>query len=462
MLFKMRDRLREFRQAAPRVFVSKCIDGRVHTSDPMGYPPTTVTYLRTEGTRVDLSGNNSIFWNRLHTVLVDAERNTPDSPALFIAMAHRAVLGSGCAAHEEDDAAALKTVREQAEALRKRYDPRRLYPIYGIANTDDHSDRLIFPDGRELDSARAIRTLDSPEAPLRTPADVFQADFLDNSLDDREVQLLIGARKPRQIVEGPAAALFHELQTMIAMESYLLKEVWHVLHNRARNNVVFEPRLFNYAVREVRAIAGLSEELHAPLIYQLLWNVATALHERQRLAELQDERQRDLEMNHAEYLVAYGEGFELGARNSMVLVKPGRGYDVDAMTVAKKVITKHRHRRQNQDFPPLVHINVEVSGVMEDWTAFNDNVLSRLWTMVGTVHSVFENDCRVLTTYSYRTEKRFYPVRIEPDPTVAGADVRESFPADLDFGFTDRDFSRNDLKLREDAYTRSILTEGAG
>ena len=109
-----------------------------------------------------------------------------------------------------------------------------------------------------------------------------------------------------------------------------------------------------------------------------------------------------------------------------------------------------------QDLPPLVHVNVEVSGSLETWQAFNINVLAKLLTMSTNVHHVFADDCRVLTTYSYREQKRFYPVRVQPDPTSANADPRECFPTDLARSFTNENFSRNELKLREDAYSRSF------
>jgi hypothetical protein len=94
---------------------------------------------------------------------------------------------------------------------------------------------------------------------------------------------------------------------------------------------------------------------------------------------------------------------------------------------------------------------------METWQSFNDNVLAKLMTMTSNVHKVFESECRVLTSYSYHDQKRFFPVRIQSDPTIAGGEPRESFPSDIGWGLTGEDFSRNDLRLREDNYSRSIV-----
>lgn len=456
-LHKLASRIRHFRDASARMFISRCIDGRVHNSDNIGYPPQTVTFLRTEGAMVDYSASNSVFWNRLHAVMIDALRHTPDCPAVFAAMGHFAEIGSGCAAHGDDDEKALEAVREQAEHVLGHYRTRRLFAIYGMTNTDDGAERLVFPDGHEIDTAQIIRHLDTPTFPLRAPADAFQPEFLDRLVDDRETDLLIGQRPPREVIVGPDAPMFHDLQTMIALEAYLIGEVFHVVTNGARNNVTFNPRLFDMVVGQVKALAGVPESLRAPLTYQILWNVTHALHRRTRVASLKDEQSRALETDHAEAAVAYGEGFDLQPMNSLVLVKPGRGSDLDALNVAHKVIVKHRHRRGQQSHPPLVYINVEVSGLMENWQAFDDNVLSHLQTMVQNVHAVFGHECRVLTSYSYRNQKRFYPARVIPDATAEGGDGRECYPSDIAAGFTEDDFGLNELHLREDAYTRSLL-----
>lgn len=457
VLNRLQDRIRVFLDVAPRVFITKCIDGRVHTNDEIGYPPATIKSVRAEGTIVDLTANNTLLWNRLNSVILAARRHTPDCPALFLAMAHRGELGSGCAAHGQDDENALRTVRDQADELRRQFRPEELYIVHGISNTDDHSNRLIFADGHELDAARIIRHLDTGDSPLRRPADAFQAEFLDRLIDDRRTDVLVGRRAPRVIMDGAAAPMYHDLQVMIAMEAYLIGEMTRILGNRSRNNVVFQPRLLDYVVEAVDAVEGLPRSLVPALVYQVIWNITYALHHRRRLDAIRDELQSRLELDHAENMVAYGEGFEVEPRNLLVLVKPGRGKDLEALAVARRVITKHRHNRGPQDHPPLVHINAEIAGSMDSWLAFNDNVLARLLTMIANVHAVFGDDCRVLTTYSYREEKRFYPVRVDPATAAGGGDPRDCFPGDVGAGFFEDTFSNNELRLREDAYTRSLL-----
>jgi hypothetical protein len=54
------------------------------------------------------------------------------------------------------------------------------------------------------------------------------------------------------------------------------------------------------------------------------------------------------------------------------------------------------------------------------------------------------------------TEQRFYPVRVDPRP-ISVCDPRECFPSDLGAGFFEDNFSDIQLKLREHAYTSSLL-----
>lgn len=104
--------IEEFRKRAARLIVSKCIDGRVRGSKGKGCPPTTVIFSRSEGNDIDTDSSNLFFWRRIDEVVIDAARNTPLKPALFIALGHRAVEGHGCAAHGEDDARALAVAHQ--------------------------------------------------------------------------------------------------------------------------------------------------------------------------------------------------------------------------------------------------------------------------------------------------------------------------------------------------------------
>ena len=460
-LHGMQDFIRQFRSYAPRLFASKCIDGRVHGSDAKGYPPTTVMFSRTDGNRVELTPENAYFWNRLNSVVLAARRQTPDCPALFIALGHYARLGSGCAAHGGDTGAALAEVAQQANRIRTRYRPEDLYVVHGMTNTDDSAERLVFSDGRELDTASIIDTLDTAKFPLHAPADVFQPGFLDRPLDDPATHRCVGGRTPRDLLAGP---LFHDLQPRIALEVYLLREVTQVVRNGLRNNVVFAPRIFEEIRRTLDSVRDLPEPLKAPLLYQTLWNIASTLNERQTLPQLSPAAHR-LRLEHAEVKVAYGEGFEIERRNRLVLAKPGRGDDQKALEVARKVLL-HNREHAPQPHPPLVHVTHEIAGEINDWEAFNRDVLSVLQTRIDNVRTIFGDDCRILATYSRSQEKCFYPVRVEDVFGARGTahdDPRLSFPIDVTRGLSDDSFDREHLALREQVYRQmmALATEQA-
>lgn len=453
-LRSMREAIHAFQRYAPRLFASKCIDGRVHGSDGKGYPPTSVVFSRTDGNRVELTPENMYFWNRVNSVVLAARRQTPDTPALFIALAHGAKLGGGCAAHNEDEEAAVAAVAEQATALRTRYRPNDLYVVHGFTNTDDGAERIVFPDGRSLDTESIIDTLDTPSHPLRSPESVFQDRFLSRVLDDPPTDRSVGGRAPAELMAGP---MFHELRARIAMEGYFLREITQIVRNQTRNNVVFAPRVFDEVRRTIDAVRGLPEPLHAPLLYQTLWNIASTLHERRLLPTLGD-TERHRRLDHAEERVGYGEGFEMEHRNRLVLAKPGRGDDRKALEVARRVLHNNRTLRP-QSHPPLVHVNLELAGDWESWGAFNHDVLAPLLTRVDNVRAVFGDDCRILVSYSRHREKCFYPVKFDGNGRGEGADPRLSFPIDVTRGLAESDFERERIALREQVYRQAMALE---
>jgi hypothetical protein len=79
--------------------------------------------------------------------------------------------------------------------------------------------------------------------------------------------------------------------------------------------------------------------LAGPILYQIIWNITYALSQIKINSMLSPEA-LESRIDHAEELVSYGDGFEMLQRNKTVLVKTGRGDDVDALTVAKRVLEK--------------------------------------------------------------------------------------------------------------------------
>ncbi|TSC58788.1 MAG: hypothetical protein Greene041619_334 [Candidatus Peregrinibacteria bacterium Greene0416_19] len=465
-LSSMSEIIREFRRRTPRMIVTKCIDGRVHGSKGKGYPQTCISFSRTEGNNVDLNLSNTQFWNRIDRVVEDAKRHTPGMPALFIALGHRSGHGHGCAAHGLNDEKALDAVRVQAEAVREIYrkESDLLFVIHGMTNTDDMSERLVFPDGSELDTEKIIATMEK-ETPFHHPADVFQPDFLDRRLDDDAADRNVGGLAPRAMLEGSDAPMYRDFQTALAMESYLVRETAKIQKGKGKRNDCIQPRVYEAVMHVLDSIQGLPETLKGPLLYQTVWNIAYTLYQRRRIEGMSHE-QKELKLDHAEELVCYGEGFETLPRNKCVLVKTGRGNDEEALHVARKVLLNNRERYNKQskpqEHPPLVHINVEVSGELTNWDAFNDHVLSRLRTMLRPIHRVFSKDVRVLTTYSYKDQKRFYPVRIDSKEFLSEtgeAGQQQSYRIDVTRSLVDQNFTEIELERRENAYTQHMLQE---
>lgn len=444
----MKPIIEEFSARAPRVFASKCIDGRVHGSKGKGYPIGTITFNRTEGNNVDTSLSNTAFWNRLNGVVLNAKHNTPGVPAVFFALGHRSSHGHGCAAHGGNDAHALQAVETQAAAVRARYKPEDLFVVHGMTNTDDMSERLTFPDGTVLDTEEILAQLD-----ISQPSDVFQPQFLTQSLDDPATARYVGNKTPAELLDGEDAPMYRNLQTGLAMEAYLLREISRIQASGGKVNGIVNPQILAIVMEKLRT---LPDSLKAPFLYQSIWNIAYTLYQRRRLETMEHEEQ-ELHLDHAETLVAYGDGFEALPRNKAVLVKTGRGNDIDALTIARKVLLNNR-KKNEQPHPPLVHINVEVAGEIDSWDTFNDQVLSKIATMTQAIHDVFADDVRIMTTYSYKSQKKFYPVSTEPAlPEAADAtDSTTSFPINVAENLGAANLTSTELTVRERTYSRRM------
>ncbi len=432
--------IEEFKCHAADLVASKCIDGRVHGSKGKGYPPNTATFSRTEGNRVNTDSINFFFWKRIDEVVINAERNTPGKPALFIALGHHAVLGHGCAAHGEDDAKALATVKEQTEKVRERYDASRLYALYGMTNTDDGSETLYFKNGTIVKAADIITDLG-----LHDATDSFQKQFLDSHVGDPVTNRYIANKPPSEIFAGPHAAVYNDLQIGLAMEAYLVREIEKSAARKANPNTIVAEPLFKKICESLDAAGDVPERLYGALVYQIFWNVTQAVYQRRRL-ESMSEAGRTAHLEHNESIVGYGNGYEAQDRNSIILVKPGRGDDRDALKTALAVLSNNRaHNPTLSVLPPMVHINVELTSAIDSWLALNTKILSELQVQLRPVNEVFGKDVRVLTTYSYRNQKMFYPVSVH-------ASCDECYPVDLSRGFNESNFSPTKLKEREEAY----------
>lgn len=444
-LERMRNVIAEFSSRAPKIIVMKCIDGRVHGSKAKGYPPTTIHFGRTEGNKVALDLGNFWFWNRIDRVVKDAHFNTPETPALFIAFMHHSPRGHGCATHNSDDAVALATIEEQIAVVRKIYKESELYVMGGDTNTDIMAETLIFPGSYRIDTENVIQYCN-----LKKSRDVFHEAFLKNQIDDVATSRNVDHKLPEDLLGGIHPEFFTNFQYCLNMQNYLLREITTTI-NKDRGDLkrLIRPDILDYIFVTLDRVR-MPKTLVGPILYQIIWNIIYALYQINLIDHLSPE-QLALHLEHAEELVCYGDGFEMLSRNKAVLVKTGRGNDIDALTVAKNVLEKNR-KRYKQDHKPLVHINIEVNGEMMSWNDFNDNVGSRILTMRRNVDHVFGNDVAILTTYSYRDQKRFYPVKISKD------DPRMVYPADVISEINSSlKFSNISLKAQEAIYKASFI-----
>jgi hypothetical protein len=162
------------------------------------------------------------------------------------------------------------------------------------------------------------------------------------------------------------------------------------------------------------------------------------------------EGERTAHLEHSESVVGYGNGYEAQDRNSIILVKPGRGDDRDALKTARVVLENNRkHSEVLASYAPMVHINIELTSAIDSWLALNTKILSELQVQLRPVREVFGTDVRILTTYSYRAQKLFYPIHVDEHCEINSDDC---YPVDLGRGFNESNFSPTKLKEREEAY----------
>lgn len=446
-IHRMKHVIHEFSLRAPKVLVTKCIDGRVHGSKLKGYPVTTIRFGRTDGNIVSTNINNFWFWNRIDRVVNDALCNTPGMPALFIAYMHRSdIPGLGCAAHGGNEKAARTAIAEQAQAVRNIFPKDQLYVIEGITNTDLMSETLIFDDGTIIDSQEIVANFGFNE-----PSEIFHSVFLKDQIKDPAISRNVGFKIPEELFSGKVPDFYADFQISLSLKSFLIREISGVVSSGELNSQkLIQPDLFHAVYQKLSGIRDLPSTLLPSLLYQIIWNVAYTLNQKRKLSKLPAE-ERSKHLDHAEELICYGEGFDLLQRNKAVLVKTGRGDDTDALLVAKKVLEKNR-QNDPKPYPTIVHLNVEISGELRSWEDFNENVSSKVNTMVRNLEVVFQDqEVVILTTYSYLDQKRFYPIHTKSDPRI-------SYPTDVILEINGEDkFSGIGLKTKEAFYAGEII-----
>jgi hypothetical protein len=455
ILKEMDDVIGEFTSCCPVMLVSKCVDGRVHGSKGKGYPIGAISFIRTEGAKIDIDSKNVRLWEMINGVIADAHEKTPHMPALIISLGHYAKSDPhrSCAAHACDNAKALATVAEQTKRLREfYYDPQRIekydrhqvFFLHGMTNTDDMSESICFEHGECIDSGEIIDRYE-----LTHPSQIFSDVFLSEPVQDPATKKYVSDLPVRDLLDGPVAPLYQDLKTALSMETFLLRRLTEIVNRKGRgSHEILRDDVFHHLYDLINSVRDLPQGLKGPLLYQTVWNIAYALYQRRRL-ETMSEEERTKHLDHAEELVCYGEGFETLARNKALLVKPGRGDEIQALTTAKHVLLKYSAFKKI----PMVHMNVELTDTVSSWDSYRANVAAKLMRMKDNVSSIFGRDISILCTYSYKNEKQFYPV------TIGNDDPRELLSMSIPdaFGSSHKNYTRVNFSHEETEYTKSMF-----
>jgi len=329
--------------------------------------------------------------------------------------------------------------------VKKTYRDSELYVMGGDTNTDIMADTLIFPGGTRIDTENVIRYCN-----LKQPRDVFHDSFLLGRIDDVATSRNVNDKTPHELLAGIRPEFFGNFQTCLNMQNYLLRVITTMIRkDKGDLKRIIRPDIVDYLFVTLDRVA-MPDTLLGPIFYQIIWNITYSLYSINLVAHLTPE-ELERRIDHAEEIICYGGGFEAVARNKGLMVKTGRGDDVESLNVAKAVLEKNR-KKHKQGHGPLLHINIVLSGELMRWDDFNDNIGSRILTMLRNVDHVFGKDVAVLTSYSYRDQLRFYPVKVSKN------DPRLSFQADVTSEInSSMKFSNMALKAQEAIYVAKFI-----
>ncbi len=445
-LHRMKPVISEFASRAPKILVTKCIDGRVHGSKAKGYPTTTIRFGRTDGNIVSTAKNNYSFWNRIDSTVNDAICNTPEMPAIFIAYMHKSDKGFGCAAHNNNEEESLKAIQNQTREIQKIFSTDRLYVLQGITNTDSMAETLLFDESIRISSEDLISDFS-----LNNLTDIFYKGFLKYPIKDPATARFVNFKTPEELMIGNPPLFHSDFQTSLSLKSFLLLEISRIINdNDPLSQKLVQPDLFHALLSLLKNIKSLPKSLIPAFFYQMFWNISYAINQKNKLDSMTESEQLKI-IDHAEEIICYGDGFELLPRNKTILVKTGRGNDIEALQVAKRVLEKNRSKK-NPEYSKIIHLNIEVSGEQISWEDFNENISSKLHTMLRPISEIFDQDINILTTYSYRDQKRFYPINtIQDNRNINPVNIIDGINSSLHF-------SNMGLKSRESLYVTQVLT----
>ncbi|MBI5755032.1 hypothetical protein HZA41_02335 [Candidatus Peregrinibacteria bacterium] len=429
----------------PYLFITKCVDGRVHGTRSKGLPPISrkTKIRRSDGNQFITGAQNGHFWETINELALKTSYFALQIPAITISLGHFSGTSGnlGCAAHHERSDVALNCVKEQAIAIQKRFPDGSVIPIYGMTDTDNllHHFYFLNQQGTEINPAQIIDALN-----LKTPMDIFASEFLEKS--GQSLGIESETKKVKDLLEGDILPFFHDISTSLHLQKFLLEAVTKEFPKN--ENTVLNPALLKAFRKKFTELGAMMPEALRPFFtYMMAWNMGYGLYKNQRLAKMLDKEKKTY-LGHSEKLICYGEGFQTLGRNDALLVKPGQMDISIPLSVTQKVITGVR-QNYPQPFPPVVHINVEF-----DHTPSSEEIpkiLAILKTRADQVCDVFQNDVRIFTTYSTEDEKCFYPVR-----TPFNGHTNVDFEWNVFQGITPSS-KEKDLRQAEKEYRANIM-----
>lgn len=397
----------------PYLFITKCVDGRVHGTRSKGLPPIShkTKIRRSDGNRFITDAKNGHFWETVHELAIEAHYRSPKMPVVAISLGHFSGTSNdlGCAAHHEESDKALKCVKDQAMALQKSA-AGNIIPVYGMTDTDNllHHLWLLDEKNSDIDPAQMIHDLN-----LKTPMDLFTSEFLEKPATEIGIRNMNG-EKIGDLLQGDILPFFHDISTSLHLQQFLLETFAKELPDN--ENTIVNPNLLHAFRKKFTELDNaIPAILHPFFIYMLVWNMGYGLYKNQRLATMPD-KEKKAYLGHSEKLICYGEGFQTLGRNDALLVKPGRMDISIPLAVTSKVINSVR-TMYPQPFPPVVHINFELDHAPN--TPEIPKILAVLTTRINQVIEVFGENVRIFTTYSIEDEKCFYPVKTSDDGTTS-------------------------------------------